>query len=491
MRFIHEHGALSPEAIPVIFLPGWGFDGRVLQLAGTTDVNWFAPDRLLDPACFQEEFAVALAEEGIDRFVLAGWSMGAHLALDFARLHPERVVQLYLLSMRQSWPVSEINAIRRDLGNSSSDFLSSFYRKCFLGHREAYRMFETTLVADYRAIADLAVLNRGLDYLAGVESSGSLNGLNVVQLHGCKDLIAPYKERACLSGVLPFALSHVGHPVFLSDEFLDLVARHGFSPRKTEIRKRFSKAAATYDAYSQTQKETALQLDGILAALNIRVAAVLEVGCGTGTFTRILSKRLPLARITSLDFSAKMIDEACKRLGKQPLVSFLCQDGEDYLKKAAAESFDLVTSNATLQWFDDLEGAVFEISRVLTPGGYFVGSLFGPESLSELAQGLCSVWGNAFKIPAAGFFDLEQLKIIFLKFFPDTVVEEVKFLRRYDSLADLLAHMRRTGTTGGNRQAPPALTRACLKALDAWFIREKGGYVLTHQVFLISCRKGN
>ncbi|OGR05170.1 MAG: hypothetical protein A2511_01790 [Deltaproteobacteria bacterium RIFOXYD12_FULL_50_9] len=488
MRFQHCSGkASTPGSLPLIFLPGWGFDGRVLELAGRADLHWLSPEGPLDPDTFAEEFPAALGREGIERFVLAGWSMGAHLAVDFTRRHPGRVVKLYLLSMRRSWPAAEIETIRRELLDSPQVFLKAFYRKCFLGHRAAYQKFTETLLPGYLSDSDPALLARGLTYLAGSRDQ-TLPVSNLVQIHGCQDIIAPFAERANLDGVQLF-LARVGHPAFLAPEFLDLLSQPALSARKTEICRRFSRAAGTYDGYAQIQSSSALHLGRMLAALDCSLLTVLEIGCGTGTFTRIVHDSIPEARILSLDFSAGMIGAAGRKLGEQPRVNFLCLDAEAYLRTAAGESFDLVASNATLQWLDDIEGALVGIARVLRPGGYFIGSMFGPESLRELARGLSAVRGSAVAIAAGGFPDLAGLKAMLARAFADFFVEEMRIERKYDSLPELLAHMRKTGTTGGGRPSPPILTRAGLDELAAWFVREKGGYVLTYQIFFIRCGK--
>ena len=49
-------------------------------------------------------------------------------------------------------------------------------------------------------------------------------------------------------------------------------------------------------------------------------------------------------------------------------------------------SMDLVLSNLSLHWVNDLPGALVQIRRVLQPDGLFLASLFGGETLFELRQ---------------------------------------------------------------------------------------------------------
>ena len=53
-----------------------------------------------------------------------------------------------------------------------------------------------------------------------------------------------------------------------------------------------------------------------------------------------------------------------------------------------AEVFDLVGSNLSLHWTNDLPGALIQIRRSLKPDGLFIGSLFGIETLNELKTSL-------------------------------------------------------------------------------------------------------
>jgi malonyl-CoA O-methyltransferase len=45
---------------------------------------------------------------------------------------------------------------------------------------------------------------------------------------------------------------------------------------------------------------------------------------------------------------------------------------------------DLVFSNATLQWCNDLDRTFAELLRVLRPGGLLMFTTFGPDTLREL-----------------------------------------------------------------------------------------------------------
>ena len=258
--------------------------------------------------------------------------------------------------------------------------------------------------------------------------------------------------------------------------------------RKQRIRQRFSRAAATYDAHAEVQKELALRLFRELpgGSGSEGIARILEIGCGTGRFTALLAERYPEARIIALDFAEGMAHLAGKRLADKDKVSVLCEDGERFLA-ACPDTFDLICANSTLQWFDDLGAALARIGCLLSEQGRFVGVLFGPRTFSELAQGLSEVFGQEVRLPPHGFPAGENLADLLRAIFPRFVVQEEIRVKKYASLLDLLDHIRKTGTGGG--QLPGALTRGRLHRLDAWFQATHGGYPATYQAFVVRGEK--
>lgn len=257
---------------------------------------------------------------------------------------------------------------------------------------------------------------------------------------------------------------------------------------KQRIRQRFSRAAGTYDAHAEVQRELALRLLQELPEGSgpEGIEGILEIGCGTGRFTALLAERYPKARITALDFAEGMAQLAGKRLEGKGNVSVLCEDGERFLA-ACPDTFDLICANSTLQWFDDLDAALGQIGRLLSSTGCFVGVLFGPRTFSELAQGLSEVFGQEVHLPPHGFPSGERLEGMLGGIFSRFAVQEELRVRSYRTLLDLLDHIRKTGTGGGH--LPGALTRGRLRRLDDWFQATHGGYPATYQAFVVRGEK--
>ena len=555
--------SVSPGRSEVVFLPGWGFDGRVIGLRGDGLASCLAPDGLLDPPALTADFAGWLDRQGIEQCEILGWSLGGRCALELARLYPRRVAAIHLLAVRASWPAGEIAAIRRELARQPEDFLRSFYRKCFLGYKESYRRFqqEQEPLCLEQARRNPELLDRGLAQLAApMPGPGELPPTcRVYCCHGRRDLIAPVDQRLRWPGASERVLEHGGHAIFLdypppptetAPKSTDHPCNNGDNPnndqehwshtpivttshkndnpvndqgskqvsghrvpqvvvsgtakrtsvreparspqdavpcdRLQRIRRRFSRAAATYDDYADIQGR-ALELLVRRLEPDPAATAVLELGCGTGNWTRRLLANFPRARIIALDFSEPMLHRVREKCLNSPRLELLCQEGENFLA-ANRGRFDLITANATLQWFADLPGALARIETGLRPGGMLLTTIFGRQTLAELEAGLQEVMGGRVHVAASNFVDYPDLQAMVTAVFPGAEISEHRLRRRFDDLGQLLGHFRRTGTggPGGTVTFSPRHYRE----LSRWFARQPHGFEVSFQVFVVKCKKG-
>lgn len=110
---------------------------------------------------------------------------------------------------------------------------------------------------------------------------------------------------------------------------------------------------------------------GVAQALLAFVAAstrdssprVLEAGCGTGHWLRLLTDHTP-SRLVGLDLSAGMLRVACTAVPEAPLI----RARADALPLAAA-TFDAVVCINAVHHFDDPHTFIRDARRVLRPGG--------------------------------------------------------------------------------------------------------------------------
>lgn len=92
---------------------------------------------------------------------------------------------------------------------------------------------------------------------------------------------------------------------------------------------------------------------------------VVDLGCGPGTLTGLLADRWPDAEITGLDSSPEMIGRA--RAAGDDRVTF---DLGDVATWAPGTTYDVVVSNATLQWVPDHLDLLPRLIEAVTPGGW-------------------------------------------------------------------------------------------------------------------------
>ncbi|MEU6660695.1 trans-aconitate 2-methyltransferase [Streptomyces sp. NPDC046821] len=98
----------------------------------------------------------------------------------------------------------------------------------------------------------------------------------------------------------------------------------------------------------------------LLARVQGEPARIADLGCGAGNVTALLARRFPEARITGYDNSPQMLERAAAYASDR--LDFVLADAGTW---TPGETFDLIISNALLQWvpghmdrFPDWVGAV-------------------------------------------------------------------------------------------------------------------------------------
>ncbi len=177
---------------------------------------------------------------------------------------------------------------------------------------------------------------------------------------------------------------------------------------KRQLRDSFSRAAADYDALAVLQQEIGRRLLERLDLIKLQPQRILDVGCGTGRLTKELSTRYPKAELIGLDIAHGMLQQA---RGKPGLFSrwrnkrrFVCADAESL--PLTNNSVDMIFSNVTIQWVQDLDRTLAEFQRVLKPEGLLMFTTFGPDTLTELRQAWAAVDD---KVHVNAFLDMHDI----------------------------------------------------------------------------------
>lgn len=104
----------------------------------------------------------------------------------------------------------------------------------------------------------------------------------------------------------------------------------------------------------------------------------LDVGCGRGYIAQHLNKET-VGKIFQTDIAEHALKNSLET--DIPTVNVLAD--EEFLP-FQENTFDLVVSNLSLHWVNDLPRALEQIHYVLKPDGVFVGAMFGGDTLYEL-----------------------------------------------------------------------------------------------------------
>ena len=115
--------------------------------------------------------------------------------------------------------------------------------------------------------------------------------------------------------------------------------------------------------YHKFQAERSTPFFDLLALVEVRPnLKVVDLGCGTGELTRQLADTLPNSNVTGLDSSMQMLEKAAAYTG----TNLHFEQGD---QAQLTGEWDLIFSNAALQWSENHAELIPYLYQRLTPGG--------------------------------------------------------------------------------------------------------------------------
>ncbi len=223
---------------------------------------------------------------------------------------------------------------------------------------------------------------------------------------------------------------------------------------KSLVKKRFKKSLSTYNDNAIIQKQTAEKLISLLPEK--QYSSILEIGCATGLLTEKIKQNLSFN-----DFYANdIVEESAQYIEKIiPDCEFIAGDIEEI---QLDKKYDLIISNACLQWCSDILATIEKLKSAMKPNGVIAISVFGDENLKEIK--------NLFKIENK-MYSMQDLKAF------GNITEETHKLY-FDTPLDVLKHLKLTGV---NAIKETKLTKSQLKEFE---IQYKKLYSENGKVFL-------
>ena len=192
---------------------------------------------------------------------------------------------------------------------------------------------------------------------------------------------------------------------------------------------------------------------------------VLELGCGTGLFSRHLLARYPDGTFLFTDLAPSMVEQ-CRRnlaVASKQRVSFEIMDAA---RPTADGPFDLIATSMTLHWLADPAAALATLRRLLAPGGVLIYATISGKSFPEWREVLA-----AQGLPI-GLLEIPELP---------GIVDEERIVADHDTLGFL----RRMKAVGGltPREGYAALAARQASPRHPRRRQEHGGRITWHIVY--------
>ena len=122
-------------------------------------------------------------------------------------------------------------------------------------------------------------------------------------------------------------------------------------------------SSSTYLKFEKERTQPAVDL--AMRLQSVKAERIIDIGCGPGNSTAVLQRFFPAAYILGIDNSQNMIEKAA---GDHPDLEFSCLDAASDLHRLT-DPFDIVFSNACIQWIPDHRKLLKELFGLLRVGG--------------------------------------------------------------------------------------------------------------------------
>ena len=255
---------------------------------------------------------------------------------------------------------------------------------------------------------------------------------------------------------------------------------------KRSVERNFSRGSKYYDENAVVQKYMAEKLFEIISKEEIKYNNILEIGCGTGIFSKKIADFFNESFIDLIDISQEMINESQKKIKPSEKTNYFCCDAEKY---KADKKYDLIVSNAVFQWFEDIEKVIGNYFEMLNNGGIIAFSVFGEGTYEELKKSFVNAnIGYNYIQP---FITKERLTNKMVELSGNFSFLEEIYIEKYKSVREFLKYIRDIGANSA-KENKPILTPSKIKKVEQIYTEnysEKGEILSTNVLFFCLIKK--
>lgn len=400
----------------ILIFAGWGMDARPFE-------DLHHPG--YDIAVVYDYRTIDLPEstdlDQYDEICVVAWSFGVASANIFLAEHPTLPVTARVAVNGTLTPVDDQTGIptktfQATLNALSAETLRRFNRR-MCGSATAAATFDRH--APKRTIEELA---EELREIADRPVASDPSRWDTIYISNHDLIIPTANQQAAWYGHHDIRTIEGAH----LPDFERLIASRFIN--KPLVAHRFNKANHTYNLNACVQAEIATRLVEAIVEISPKADNVLEIGAGTGLLTLPLERELHPRDLTLWDIAA--INPAL------PGHHRIC-DAESEMRTVAPDSFDLIVSASTLQWFNSPVEFIRCSANALRHDGVIAFSTFDPLNFNEIAS---------FLPAPLHYLPAEQWREILKSFgFREANIESKKRTLEFESPQELLRHIRQTG----------------------------------------------
>lgn len=246
------------------------------------------------------------------------------------------------------------------------------------------------------------------------------------------------------------------------------------------IQRSFGRALKTYDANAHAQHQINRRLASLLPEYaGTHYSRLLEIGCGSGDFTRALQHQC-----SADEWVLNDLCEECHEIvrplftNEQPLF----QAG-DAAAIAFPGTFNLIASASAFQWIDDLPHFFGKLAALLPTEGVLLFSTFAPDNLFEIK----TLTGRGLTYPS-----MQQLREWLSSYFQILYAADETIPLNFAHPLDVLRHLKHTGVTAttSGRWTRSMQQNFCLRYRELFASDDKEQVTLTYRpLYMLAVKK--